>query len=322
MPKINTVKGKIDPNDLGFTLMHEHLCNTSAGIPKAFPSLLDRSEAIDRAVNFLGEAEKEGVRSFIDVTTMDLGRDMDLIQRVADRTEIHIVVATGIWIDVPRAIDRGVSVDRLAEAFIRDIEVGLDGTSVKPGIIKVATDERGVTPVNETILRAAARASRHTGIPITTHTSAQDKVGIGQIKVFEQEGLDLSTVYIGHSNDTDDLEYLSYIANKGCTIGMDRYPGGRLGGLQWKERTQTVKNLIDLGLVEKVTLSHDYPMTMMLEDKAELERQSSAYNPDGIAFINRQVIPLLKEMGVTDEQIDIMMIDVPRRYFGGHRNAQ
>ena len=70
-------------------------------------------------------------------------------------------------------------------------------------------------------------------------------------------------------------------------------------------------------MVEKVTLSHDYPMTMMLEDKAELERQSSAYNPDGIAFINRQVIPLLKEMGVTDEQIDIMMIDVPRRYFGG-----
>ena len=168
MPKINTVKGKIDPNDLGFTLMHEHLCNTSAGIPKAFPSLLDRSEAIDRAVNFLDEAEKEGVRSFIDVTTMDLGRDMDLIQRVADRTEIHIVVATGIWIDVPRAIDRGVSVDRLAEAFIRDIEVGLDGTSVKPGIIKVATDERGVTPVNETILRAAARAVSYTHLTLPT----------------------------------------------------------------------------------------------------------------------------------------------------------
>jgi phosphotriesterase-related protein len=317
MPSINTVRGPIDINDLGFTLMHEHLCNTSAGIPKAFPTLVDKDAAVERALAFLGDAEKEGVRTVVDVTTMDLGRDMDLIQRVAERTDVNIIVATGIWIDVPRAVDRGVSVDRLAEAFIRDIEIGLDGTTIKPGIIKVATDEKGVTPINETILRAAARASKHTNVPITTHTSAPDKVGIEQIRVFEEEGVDFKHVYIGHSNDTNDLEYLSYIGNKGCTIGMDRYPGGRLGGLQWRERTQTVKSLIDMGLVDRVTLAHDYPMTTMLEDEREVERQADGYNPDGIAFISRFVLPLLKEWGITEEQIHTMMVDVPKRYFGG-----
>jgi phosphotriesterase-related protein len=315
MPTVNTVLGPVDVNDLGFTLMHEHVLNSSAGIPQAFPELVDKGEAIASGVAAFKDAAAEGVRTYVDVTTMDLGRDMMVIKEVAQQSEIHIIVATGIWVDIPRAIARGVNPDQLARAFIRDIEVGLEGTVIKAGVIKVATTEEGVTPANEVLLRAAARASIHTGVPISTHTDARAKVGEAQVAIFQEEGVDLRRVYIGHSNDTDDLDYLAGLARRGCFLGMDRYPGGRAGGLQWEERTQVVKRLVDMGLTEQVTMSHDYPISFLLAPDVDEERR--AYNPDSISFISRKVLPRLRELGVSEKAILTMMVDVPRRFFGG-----
>lgn len=315
MPTVNTVLGPVDVKDLGFTLMHEHILNSSAGIPQTFPELVDREQAIARGVAALKEAAAEGIRTYVDVTTMDLGRDIGVIRAVAEQVDVHVIVATGIWIDIPRSIARGVTPDQLARAFIRDIEVGLDGTDIKPGVIKVATTEEGVTPANELVLRAAARASNETGMPITTHTAAPEKVGNGQVQIFLEEGVDLNRVCIGHSNDSDDLDYLSGIARQGCYLGMDRYPGGRVQGLKWDERTQVVKELLDMGLLDRVILSHDYPISFLLTQEMNEERQ--AYNPDELCFINRVVLPRLRELGVSDEAIHTMMVDNPRRYFGG-----
>ena len=315
MPTVNSVLGPVDVNDLGFTLMHEHVLNSSAGIPQTFPELVDREQAIARGVAALKEAAAEGVRSYIDVTTMDLGRDIGVIRAVAEQVDMHIIAATGIWVDIPRSIARGVNPDQLAKAFIRDIEVGLDGTDIKPGVIKVATTEEGVTPANEVVLRAAARASNHTGVPITTHTAAPERVGNGQVQIFLEEGVDLNRVYIGHSNDTEDLDYLSGLIRQGCYLGMDRYPGGRVQGPKWEERTRVVKELLDMGLVDRVTLSHDYPLSFLLTP--EMNEERNTYNPDEVCFINRVVLPRLRELGVSDEAIHTMMVDNPRRYFGG-----
>ena len=315
MPTVNTVLGPVDVNDLGFTLMHEHVLNSSAGIPQTFPELVDREQAIARGIAALKDAAAEGVRTYVDVTTMDLGRDIGVIRTVAEQVDVHIIAATGIWVDIPRSIARGVSPDQLAKAFIRDIEVGLDGTDIKPGVIKVATTEEGVTPANEIVLRAAARASNHTGVPITTHTAAPERVGEGQVRIFLEEGVDLNRVYIGHSNDTEDLDYLSGLVRQGCYLGMDRYPGGRVQGPKWEERTRVVKELLDMGLVDRVTLSHDYPISFLLTPEMNEERKT--YNPDEVCFINRVVLPRLREMGVSDEAIHTMMVDNPRRFFGG-----
>ena len=315
MPTVNTVLGPVDVNDLGFTLMHEHVLNSSAGIPQTFPELVDREQAIARGIAALKDAAAEGVRTYVDVTTMDLGRDIGVIRTVAEQVDVHIIAATGIWVDIPRSIARGVSPDQLAKAFIRDIEVGLDGTDIKPGVIKVATTEEGVTPANEVVLRAAARASNHTGVPITTHTAAPERVGNGKVQIFLEEGVDLNRVYIGHSNDTEDLDYLSGLVRQGCYLGMDRYPGGRVQGPKWEERTRVVKELLDMGLVDRVTLSHDYPISFLLTPEMNEERKT--YNPDEVCFINRVVLPRLREMGVSDEAIHTMMVDNPRRFFGG-----
>jgi phosphotriesterase-related protein len=305
----------VDVNDLGFTLMHEHVLNSSAGIPQTFPELVDRDQAIARGIAALKDAAAEGVRTYVDVTTMDLGRDIGVIRTVAEQVDVHIIAATGIWVDIPRSIARGVSPDQLAKAFIRDIEVGLDGTDIKPGVIKVATTEEGVTPANEVVLRAAARASNHTGVPITTHTAAPERVGNGQVQIFLEEGVDLNRVYIGHSNDTEDLDYLSGLIRQGCYLGMDRYPGGRAQGPKWEERTRVVKELLDMGLVDRVTLSHDYPLSFLLTP--EMNEERNTYNPDEVCFINRVVLPRLRELGVSDEAIHTMMVDNPRRFFGG-----
>ena len=315
MPTVNSVLGPVDVNDLGFTLMHEHVLNSSAGIPQTFPELVDRDQAIARGIAALKDAAAEGVRTYVDVTTMDLGRDIGIIRTVAEQVDVHIIAATGIWVDIPRAIARGVTPDQLAKAFIRDIEVGLDGTDIKPGVIKVATTEEGVTPANEVVLRAAARASNHTGVPITTHTAAPERVGNGQVQIFLEESVDLNRVYIGHSNDTEDLDYLSGLIRQGCYLGMDRYPGGRVQGPKWEERTRVVKELLDMGLVDRVTLSHDYPLSFLLTP--EMNEERNTYNPDEVCFINRVVLPRLRELGVSDEAIHTMMVDNPRRFFGG-----
>ncbi|MSQ41317.1 MAG: phosphotriesterase-related protein [Dehalococcoidia bacterium] len=315
MATVNTVLGPVDPKALGFTLMHEHLVASSAGIPHTFPELLDRRETIAQGVKALQEAAAEGVGTYVDVTTMDLGRDVTVLREVAEQVGVHIITATGIWLDIPRAIANALTPDQLARLFVREIEVGIEGTGIKAGVIKVATSEQGVTPANELVLRAAARASNSTGVPITTHTVATTKVGEAQMAIFQEERVDPRRVCIGHSNSTTDLDYLAGLARQGCVLGMDQYPGGRMGSLNWEERTQVVKRLVDMGLAQHVSFSHDHLITSLM--RPEMREERRAYNPDGICFMSRKVLPRLRELGVSESAIRAMTVEAPRRFFGG-----
>ena len=176
MAKINSVLGPLDTADLGFTLSHEHIIVTSAGIPQVFPEWIDREGTIARAVAGLKEGYGEGLRSMIDLTTIDLGRDVRMIEQVSRESGINIICATGTWRDIPRAF-WDATPDMIAPLYIREIEEGIEGTGIKAGIIKVANDVGGVTPEGEIVLRAAARAQKATGVPISTHTWAPERVG-------------------------------------------------------------------------------------------------------------------------------------------------
>ena len=320
MATVNTILGPVDAGDLGFTLMHEHVRESSAGVPYTFPDLFDHDADVKRCAAALNEAAAEGVGAIVDVTTMDLGRDMRLLRDVAEAADLHIVICTGIWLDIPRAIANGATVDQLAGSFVREIEEGIEGTGIRAGVIKVATDVGNVedgrlAPSNELVLRAAARACKRTDVPITTHTSSIAKTGNLQMAVFEEEGVDMGRVCIGHSNDTDDMEYLLGIASKGCFLGMDHFPGGARGGLTWEERAQVIKRLVDMGHADQVTMSHDFGGWMPILPENEGSR--SGNNPDGYSFVSRRVLPRLRELGVSDAAITAMMVDAPRRFFGG-----
>src|SRR5205814_6351956 len=199
MATVKSVPGPLDTAELGFTLTHEHVVTASAGILHTYPELYGDFERLtNQAAATLTEAREGGVRTIIDLTTLDLGRDIRFLADLSRRTGVNIIAATGIWRDIPRALWNR-SPDEIAALFAREIEQGIEGTGIKAGIIKVANDAEGVTREGEIILRAAARAAKQTGVRVSTHSYAPGRVGEQQVAIFEDEGFDLNHLYIGHS---------------------------------------------------------------------------------------------------------------------------
>src|SRR4051794_3005624 len=165
-----------------------------------------------------------GIATIIDHTTIDLGRDVELLAEVAERSGVTTVAATGCHLVTPRFVFNR-SPDAYAELLIGDLTDGIAATGIKAGVIKCATDVAGVTPENEKVLRACARAHLSTGAPISTHTHAASRVGLAQLKIFRDEGVELRRVLIGHSGDTGDLHYLAEMIRTGASLGADRFGG-------------------------------------------------------------------------------------------------
>ena len=316
MAIINSVLGPMDTADMGFTLSHEHVLVSSAGIQQIYPEFIDRAGTIARGITDLKAARAEGLRTIIDVTTIDLGRDIRMLEEVSRGSGVNIICATGTWRDIPRVFWTATP-DDIAPLYIREIQHGIEDTDIKAGVIKVANDMGGVTPEGEIILRAAARAHMATGVPISTHTWAPERVGEQQVAVFEDEGIDLNRVYVGHSNDTDDLDYLIGLLKKGVWIGLDRYPG-RPEVLDWEARTQTAYRLIEAGYAHRIMLGHDWSVALLIALREARKARDEA-NPDGYLFITRRVLPRLSELGASDDDIYKVMIDNPRRFFEGRQ---
>ena len=316
MPAINTVLGPVEAADLGYTLSHEHVGTNAAGLRHTYPEFIDRAGIIEQSTAALKDAYAEGLRTMVDVSTFDLGRDIGMIAEVARQSGVNILVATGNHLAVPRPFG-DVSPDVIAPMYVREIEQGIEDSGVKAAVIKVASDRGGITPPQEVVLRAAARAHLRTGAPISTHTWSPDRVGEQQVAILEEEGADLNRVYIGHSNDDTDLDYLLGLLNKGVWLGLDRYPGGRVPGTpDWEQRTEVAKRLMDAGYTHRIMLSHDYSVPKARHG-AEVQEERRRANPDGYNFISRMVLPRLRELGATEGDIQQIMVENPRRFFGG-----
>ena len=167
MPTVSTVRGPIDTSELGRTLMHEHVAIRAPDVFAHWPELEDRAGCLAGAKEQLAAVEERGIATIVDVTPANLGRDIRLLEEVQAGTSVNIVVATGMYNNVP-LYWQGRDPDELARAFVREIEQGIGETTIRAGIIKLASSGAG-DPVNEAVLRAGARAHRQTGVPITTH---------------------------------------------------------------------------------------------------------------------------------------------------------
>ena len=217
MAKVNGVLGEFDTSELGFTLMHEHILVCSWAMRQAFPKWIDRDWLVEHAVAELISVKERGVRSLVDLTPINLGRDIHLIHEVADKAGVQIIAATGFyWTEEPWMI--GWDADQLVEFLLKDVEHGIQGTDIRPGVIKCATDEPGVTMHNYKLLQATARLHRATNLPISTHTHVHSRTGLKQQDVFEEEGVDLKRVVIGHCGDTEDIELLEEILRRGSLM--------------------------------------------------------------------------------------------------------
>ena len=299
--------------------MHEHVFILSPEITDNYPEVWgDEAKRVADAIARLTELKSRGVDSIVDLTVIGLGRYIPRIARIAAATDINIVVATGVYTynDVPMyfhftgpggALGDG---EPMVDMFVRDIEHGIADTGVKAAILKCATDEPGVTPGVERVLRAVAKAHRHTGVPISTHTHAATRRGLEQQQIFTDEGVDLTRVVIGHSGDTTDMDYLEELIGNGSYIGMDRF--GADAYLPFEDRVNTVARMCERGHADKMVLSHDAScfIDWLPEELVPVVLPNWHY-----LHIHNDVIPALKDHGVTDEQLTTMLVGNPRKIF-------
>ena len=316
--RIATVRGDVDGSDLGFVLVHEHVIAASPGVLTSWPELHGGREAVaDRAIAALRSARAAGVRTIVDCTTYDLGRDAPLLADVSRASDVAIIGATGIWLDPPATI-RSRTVDQLASRFIADLTEGMDGTLIRAGVIKVASNEQ-VEPFAATILQAAARASIETGAPIITHTAAAHRTGEQQAAILEKCGVDPSRVTIGHSDDSADIEYLAGLAERGYRIGMDRLPNGALpqyGSQNVDDRIDMIVRLIERCYGDRILLAHDDPISApLLTDEDQAQHKQA--NPWLLAFVADVVLPGLERRGVAADTIRQLTTVNPRVWLTG-----
>lgn len=263
------------------------------------------------ALETLTALKAKGVDTVVDVTVLGIGRDVPMMQPVVAKTGINVIAATGIYTfnELP-AYFQNRKVEDMADLFVGDIVEGIQGTAVKAAILKCTTDAPGVTPGIEKLLRAVAQAHLRTGVPITTHTHAATRRGLEQQDIFASEGVDLRRVIIGHSGDSEDIEYLTKLIERGSYIGMDRFGIDPI--LNTVRRVATIVKLCQMGYAERMVLSHD---AMVYFESYRMEALKRALPNWNYFHISDNVIPALLAASVTQKQIDIMTRENPRRIF-------
>ncbi|MCU1683612.1 MAG: phosphotriesterase [Amycolatopsis sp.] len=326
MAQVETVTGPLDTADLGRVLMHEHIFVLSPEFVANYPEHdgFVEEEQVPEAIRRLRELAEAGIDTIVDPTVVGLGRYIPRIQRVAAGVGINIVVATGLYTynEVPHYLHfRGPGAmlggeDPLIGMFVEDLTTGIAGTGVKAAFLKCATDEQGITPGVERVLRAVGKAHAATGAPIMTHSHAVSRNGLLQQDVLESEGVDLRRVLIGHSGDTTDLGYLTEVADRGSLLGMDRFGLDLL--LPFEERVATVAALCERGYAGSVVLSHDASCYIDWLPREQLPVLTPNWH---YLHITSDVLPALRARGVSEDDLTTMLVGNPRRFFESVRTA-
>ncbi len=345
---VMTVLGPIPVEDLGITMVHEHTLIDS-GVNGPEPQEVSKAHFFHRpltmdilgAVRSLPQSNRDnqkmndislistelreyaawGGRTIIDQTVEGLGRDALGVQQISRRSGVNIVLGAGFYIELshPGRL-RGMSVDAIADEVVRDLTDGIPGTGVKAGIIGEIGLDTGVTDEEIRSLRGACRASRRTGVPLSVHTNgmAPPETRLRILDIAEEEGADVRHTLIDHvSLRPGSLDIHLEVARRGAFLGYDTISsdfdwGSRGSGKCDHEIAAEIRSVIDAGYLDRILLSMDVHMKIML----------MAYGGGGYGYVLRQFLPRLREVGITEAQIQAMLVDNPRRLFSSrHRDA-
>jgi phosphotriesterase-related protein len=319
MANVQTVGGPVETEELGLTLIHEHFFSGDEAVTVQWPHVRDHDREYELALESAAAVKGHGVKTVVEPTAMLLGRDVAVLQRLAAETGLQIVTCTGIYTydQLPQFL-LNRSEDFMAGLFVHDIEQGIQGTEVKAAFIKCAADEPGVNERIEKVHRAAARASLRTGAPIMAHSRPASNTGPRQVEIFLEEGVAPEKIQIAHTGDTDDLGYIERLLETGVWIGMDRY--GIDLFLPTDRRNATVLELLRRGYAERMLLSQDFdiPIANGLDwyppEMVEQLEAAGAATDWSMTLLFEQVIPTLREGGMTEAQLQTMMVKNPARW--------
>jgi phosphotriesterase-related protein len=324
MEWINTVTGRARPEELGTTLVHEHLL---IGFPGWFMDALAppfvRADVMARAVDRMQELIGFGVRTFLDPCPMDLGRDVEFMAEVAQRSGMRIVCTTGAYKQ-----SEGISytfgalpVEEIEAIYIKELTEGIGTTGIRAGLIKCATGSGPINDYEKKLLTAAGRAAAKVGCPVITHTDGA-LLGPEQIELLTAQGMPSHRILVGHSDGRDDHDYHRSLADRGAYVGFDRF--GIESIIPDEKRMQSVCKMIEAGYTRSVCLSHDATCGAWLGRPvfggrfAVRGEQIAAAMPNWEpTHLFKRILPKLRERGVREADIQTMLVDNPRRYFAG-----
>ena len=324
MQTIPTFTGEVAAEDLGCTLIHEHIFVGDPELDRNFPHPeWDAAAAVETAVSGLTRLSELGVRTVVDLTVLGLGRDIELVRRVAERSPVHLIASTGYYASnvLPpyfqthgpgRLID---GPDPLTSMFLSDIRDGIAGTRVRAGMLKVASDIAGITPDVERVFRAAAAAHLETNVPITTHSHSPSRGGFAQQQLLAAAGVPLDRVVIGHAGDSTDFDYLRALADNGSWLGFDRFGMSHMGNDE--DRLRMLLRLIEAGYADRIVLSHDAAFFSRVTPPSWRSVATPEWRMDRISA---HVLPALRLAGVSQEQVDQLMVRNPRSVLAGSQD--
>jgi phosphotriesterase-related protein len=313
---IETVQGPVEADELGLVLVHEHVRFRDEAVAEEWPGRYDEQLELDAALAAVNAAKERGVRTIVDPTAMFGGRDVRFMKRVADETGVRIVACTGIYsYDYLPHYFANRDVDVMADHFVEDIEIGVQGTGIKAAFLKCAADAAGVTENVEKIHRAVARASVQTGAPIMAHSMPAVSTGPRQVDIFEEEGVDLSRVQIAHCGDSEDVDYIEGLINRGVYVGLDRY--GLEMYLPIDKRNAVAAELLRRGHAERLMISQDFCATIdwFPPEAAEVFEGAGAIRNWSMTLVFDEVVPALRELGALDDAgFQTIFKENPRRW--------
>jgi len=307
MKSLHTLHGLTDTDSLGLVLPHEHLFTDLRGPRVPDYARGDPSAVVEVVKPFLDEAAQAGVTALVECSTVGVGRNVSILQRLADATSIHILAPTGVYRDayIPESL-REVSEDHLAELWTKELMEGIEGTSIRAGFIKLAMSDDGPTALEIRNLKAAVRASRNTGAVIASHTIG-GRIARQEMDVLEEAGLDLHRFIWVHAQSEPDVSILKDAARRGAYVELDTV------GAPFQsqpELLETAITLIEAGFIDHLLLSHD----------------AGWYNParaDGLpeegyrgyTALAKDFIPQLTKRGISDEQVRHIIVKNPAGAF-------
>jgi phosphotriesterase-related protein len=315
-PAVETVRGPVAVQEVGPTLMHEHIFVLSQETLHNFnyfwgDAWWDEETRVADGIAKLRALRESGVRTLVDPTAIGLGRDVRRIQRVNAKVDLNIVVCTGVYafLELP-GFFKYRSAKLLAEFFVRELREGIDDTGVKAAFIKCAVEEHGVIADVPLILSAVAAAAIETGAPVMVHTNAAARTGTLALDALVGAGVEPSRIVIAHAGDSNDLDYLRALAESGASLGFDRFNVPAFNPDE--RRIETLVALLAEGYADRIHLGHD---AACFYDFMVGNPIFANERPDYL-HISQKILPVLRERGVTEEQIETMLVENPRAYFG------
>ena len=316
---VQTVLGPLDASKLGFTLTHEHIADAPDDLSKWPKAWGGRAEFVAKAVEKLKLVRAAGISTVVDLTTYDVWRDIHFLEEVSRKSGLNLIACTGqrFFPPITHVSMPARTIEGLTQFFRKEIEQGIDGTRIKAGVIKVGVVARDVTALEEVGLRAAARASKGTGVPIRTHTDAAHRGAESQAAILEAEGIDPARVSFDHSDDSGDMDYFLGLVRRGYSLGMDHVHRGTGPNIKptFERRAECIKLLVDAGFADKIFLSQDAEFGGFLLPEEVKDWREKMDPPQGMLFNTRKLIPYLKGIGVSDQQVHTMTVENPKRFF-------